>query len=103
MNKLTKVGIHAEKQKFRLPLRKERGALSLFKREDVENYSGFIGVKLSLGENKALFAIFKMLGARKPTIKEDVNLSDFAVRLKFNSLAEYYEAYGVGKRKTARG
>ena len=54
MTKSTRVGIQAEKQKFRLPVRKEKKALSLFRKEDIENYCGFIGVKLTLGQNKAL-------------------------------------------------
>ncbi len=102
-NKQIKVSIHAGRQKFRLPKKKEKYALSLFGKEDIENCSGFIGVKFSLGENKALFAIYKMLDAKSPEIKEDAKLQDMGTSLEFKSKAEYYDAYGVKKKKTKRG
>jgi len=103
MRNEVKVGINAERQKFRLPKKKEKKALDFFDKKDIENYSGFIGTKLTLGENKALFAIYKMLNAKKPKVNKDAKLSDFATRLPFKSKAEYFDAYGVGKRKTSRG
>lgn len=101
-NKYIPSGMHVERNKFRLNQRTENEALDLFKVRNIEIYEDFIGMNLTRAENKALLAVQEILNNRTPLTNHKINSTEFPSRLKF-SLSEYYDAYGVGKRKTARG
>ena len=100
--KYTKSPLQLERNKFRLNKKKEANAFDIFKARDLTLYEDFIGMSLKRNENKALFAMQKILTAHAPSTNHATNATEFPSRLKF-SLPEYYDAYGVGKRKTKRG
>lgn len=102
MKKYVPSGLHAERSKFRLNEKEEDKALDIFKLKNIELYEDFIGMSLERSENKALLAIQGILNMRGFFTNHKVNSTNFPSRLKF-SLPEFYDAYGVGKRKTKRG
>jgi len=110
MNNLVRVSLHAEMQKFgkrydpRKPL-----ITDMVERDDVKTTMGekniqTIGLDLSYSENRALFAVQKLLsdtdykGNTKPLSIQHMELPGMEIKI-----SDYLKAYGVKKYKTGRG
>jgi len=93
-NKYIPSGLHLERNKFRLSKEKEDRALDIFRIRNIELYEDFIGMSLTLAQNKALLAIQGIQNIRKDNANP--------THLKFTR-PEYFEAYGVGKNKRKGG
>ena len=112
---LVKVGLHTELQKFgHRPPSKQLGLFdSLFdetKKEITEKSIEVIGLDISRAQNQALFAIQKLFTETNykgniPGREEDsraFHFKGYLPALEF-SPAQYLEAFGLTKHKTARG